>query len=52
MRTRLLRTVLLASSLVCLASYGAAAADMPKELTDAGKYFAEHKNLDGYKEKK
>ena len=24
----------------------------PKELTDAGKYFAEHKNLDGYKEKK
>src|SRR6185295_6544915 len=35
MRTRLLRTVLLASSLVCLASYGAAAADMPKELTDA-----------------
>jgi hypothetical protein len=24
----------------------------PKELTDAGKYFAEHKNLDGYQEKK
>ena len=24
----------------------------PKELTDAGKYYAEHKNLDGYKEKK
>ncbi len=24
----------------------------PKELTDAGKYFAEHKNLDGYKETK
>jgi hypothetical protein len=24
----------------------------PKELTEAGKYFAEHKNLDGYKEKK
>ena len=23
----------------------------PKELTDAGKYFAEHKNLDGYTEK-
>lgn len=21
----------------------------PKELTDAGKYYAEHKNLDGYK---
>ena len=21
----------------------------PKELTEAGKYFAEHKNLDGYK---
>jgi hypothetical protein len=21
----------------------------PKELTDAGKYFAEHKTLDGYK---
>jgi hypothetical protein len=24
----------------------------PKELTAAGKYFAEHKNLDGYKEQK
>ena len=24
----------------------------PKELTEAGKYFSEHKNLDGYKEKK
>ena len=24
----------------------------PKELKDAGKYFAEHKNLDGYTEKK
>jgi hypothetical protein len=24
----------------------------PKELTDAGKYYAEHKNLDGYQEKK
>jgi hypothetical protein len=24
----------------------------PKELTDAGKYYAEHKNLDGYKETK
>lgn len=24
----------------------------PKELTDAGKYFSEHKSLDGYKEKK
>jgi hypothetical protein len=24
----------------------------PKELTEAGKYFAEHKNLDGYQEKK
>ena len=24
----------------------------PKELTEPGKYFAEHKNLDGYKEKK
>jgi hypothetical protein len=24
----------------------------PKELTEAGKYFAEHKNLDGYTEKK
>ena len=23
----------------------------PKDLTDAGKYFAEHKNLDGYKGK-
>ena len=23
----------------------------PKELTEAGKYFSEHKNLDGYKEK-
>jgi hypothetical protein len=24
----------------------------PKDLTDAGKYYAEHKNLDGYQEKK
>ena len=24
----------------------------PKELTEADKYFSEHKNLDGYKEKK
>jgi hypothetical protein len=24
----------------------------PKELKDAGKYFQEHKNLDGYEEKK
>ncbi len=24
----------------------------PKELKDAGKYFQEHKNLDGYQEKK
>jgi hypothetical protein len=24
----------------------------PKELTEAGKYFKEHKNLDGYEEKK
>ena len=24
----------------------------PKELTAAGKYFAEHKSLDGYQEKK
>ena len=24
----------------------------PKELTGAGKYYAEHKNLDGYQEKK
>jgi hypothetical protein len=24
----------------------------PKELTEAGKYFAEHKSLDGYQEKK
>jgi len=24
----------------------------PKELTDAGKYYAEHKNLDGYTAKK
>ena len=24
----------------------------PKELTEAGKYFSEHKNLDGYQEKK
>ena len=24
----------------------------PKELTEAGKYFAEHKSLDGYPEKK
>ena len=24
-------------------------AKAPKELTDAGKYFAEHKSLDGYK---
>ena len=24
----------------------------PKDLTEPGKYFAEHKNLDGYKEKK
>jgi len=24
----------------------------PKELTDAGKYFSEHKSLDGYVEKK
>ena len=24
----------------------------PKELTGAGKYFGEHKNLDGYQEKK
>jgi hypothetical protein len=24
----------------------------PKELNDAGKYFSEHKSLDGYKEKK
>ena len=24
----------------------------PKELTEAGKYYAEHKNLDGYKEAK
>jgi hypothetical protein len=24
----------------------------PKELTEAGKYFSEHKNLDGYKETK
>jgi hypothetical protein len=24
----------------------------PKELTEAGKYYAEHKSLDGYQEKK
>jgi len=24
----------------------------PKELTEVGKYFAEHKSLDGYQEKK
>jgi len=24
----------------------------PKELTDAGKYYAEHKNLEGYQDKK
>ena len=24
----------------------------PKELTDAGKYYSEHKSLDGYQEKK
>ncbi|MGA2268620.1 MAG: hypothetical protein ABSH44_09145 [Bryobacteraceae bacterium] len=24
----------------------------PKELTDAGKYYQEHKSLDGYQEKK
>ena len=24
----------------------------PKEMTDAGKYYAEHKSLDGYTEKK
>jgi len=24
----------------------------PKELTDAGKYYAEHKSLDGYKDEK
>ena len=24
----------------------------PKEMTDAGKYYAEHKNLDGYKDSK
>jgi hypothetical protein len=24
----------------------------PKELTEAGKYYQEHKNLDGYKDKK
>jgi hypothetical protein len=24
----------------------------PKELTEAGKYFAEHKSLDGYSDKK
>jgi hypothetical protein len=24
----------------------------PKELTDAGKYYSEHKTLDGYQDKK
>jgi hypothetical protein len=28
------------------------AAKNPKDLKDAGKYFQEHKNLDGYQEKK
>jgi len=28
------------------------AAKMPKELKDPGKYFQEHKSLDGYQEKK
>jgi hypothetical protein len=28
------------------------AAKAPKNLKDAGKYFQEHKNLDGYQEKK
>ena len=36
----------------CHAKQSADKAEMNKNLTDAGKYYHEHKSLDGYQEKK
>jgi hypothetical protein len=44
-----------ATKKACVYCHGKVSADkdvMNKNLTDAGKYYAEHKNLDGYQEKK